>query len=176
MKKLLTTVLTGTLMFAFTLTANAQTMVFATRDINLRQGPGKGYAASTSVVEGTEMPYQGVTSIDNRGVAWHEVSYKGQNLWVSSKYAVTRDEADDNGMASSYQTTAPMSGEYVCTNSDVNLRVGPGTDCAAAAVAAQGTALKFLGETGEDERGVTWYNVAYGDQQLWVNSHYSTLN
>ena len=163
-------------MFAFTLTAHAQTMVFATRDMNLRKGPGKEYAVSTSVEEGTEMPYKGVSSIDNRGVAWHEVSYKGQNLWISSKYAVTRDETDDNVQRVSYKSAVPASGEYVYTKADVNLREGPGLDCAASEVAEKGTALKFLGETGEDERGVTWYNVAFGGRQLWVSSRFAVLD
>ena len=61
--------------------------VKATGDVNLRTGPGLAYEVITSVKKGKTLDYLRQTSIDDRGVAWYLVDYKGRACWISSVYS-----------------------------------------------------------------------------------------
>ena len=69
------------------MTAYAQTVygiVNTTGDVNIRTGPGLAYDTVGSVKKGSALDYLGDSSIDDRGIAWYRVDYKGkQNAWVS---------------------------------------------------------------------------------------------
>ena len=53
----------------------------------LRTGPGLGYKSVTTVHEGQNLNYRGSSSVDDRGVRWYNVTYNGQSVWISSRYA-----------------------------------------------------------------------------------------
>ena len=55
-------------------------------DSNVRSGPGLGYSSIGGLSEGESAPYLGETSVDERGVAWYNISYNGRSAWVSSRY------------------------------------------------------------------------------------------
>lgn len=59
----------------------------ATGDLNVRTGPGLGYAVIGSIKKGDKLPFKGEVKKDSRGVYWGRVEFKGQPGWVSSKYA-----------------------------------------------------------------------------------------
>ena len=61
--------------------------VTTTASVNLRKGPGLGYAKVTAVSKGTKLSYTGTSQKDDRGVTWYKVTYKGKTCWVSSKYS-----------------------------------------------------------------------------------------
>ena len=61
--------------------------VKATGDVNLRTGPGLAYDVITSVKKGKTLDYLRQTSIDDRGIAWYLVDYKGRACWISSVYS-----------------------------------------------------------------------------------------
>ena len=55
---------------------------------------------------------------------------------------------------------------------DVNLRVGPGTDCEIIGVLPKGASIEDTGARIVDERGVRWYCVLRNGQECWVSSKY----
>lgn len=55
-------------------------------DSNVRTGPGLGYTSVGCLYQGQSASYLGNTSIDERGVAWYNVSFNGSSVWVSSRY------------------------------------------------------------------------------------------
>lgn len=61
--------------------------VRTTGSVNLRKGPGRNYAKVASVGKGYVLDYLDETEADGRGVDWYKVSYKGQELWISSRYS-----------------------------------------------------------------------------------------
>ena len=65
--------------------------VVTTGNVNLRVGPGLDFDVLASVPADSRLEYLNETSVDERGVAWYKVSYRGDDGWVSSKYARIRD-------------------------------------------------------------------------------------
>ena len=61
-------------------------VVKATGNVNLRKGPGLGYASIATLKKGKTAAYLGEKKKDNRGVAWYKVSFGGKTGWISSKY------------------------------------------------------------------------------------------
>lgn len=55
-------------------------------DSNVRTGPGLGYTSIGCLYQGQSASFLGNTSIDERGVAWYNVSFNGSTGWVSSRY------------------------------------------------------------------------------------------
>lgn len=84
-------VVTAFLVFALLICYSVLADVYTTGNVNLRAGPGLDYATVGSVPSGTRLTYLGETSVDERGVAWYMVDYKGTN-WVSSKYSELSEE------------------------------------------------------------------------------------
>ena len=64
----------------------ASKTLVTTASVNLRKGPGLGYAKITSVSEGTKFSYI-TSSTDDRGVKWYKVYYNGGTAWISSRYS-----------------------------------------------------------------------------------------
>lgn len=64
----------------------AMAEVTTTGNVNLRVGPGLDYELAGDISEGKTMEYLDETSVDERGVAWYLVDFKGNACWVSSKY------------------------------------------------------------------------------------------
>lgn len=79
------------LVLVFLMGFSALADVHTTGNVNLRSGPGLNYESVGSVPQGTNLTYLGEVSIDERGVAWYKVDYKGES-WVSSKYSELSEE------------------------------------------------------------------------------------
>lgn len=136
-----------------------------TGEVNVRTGAGLDYASRGTVKKGTVLSYD-ETKKDGRGVKWYHIT-NGKGGWVSSKYAA---QASDKA-ASAREAT-----KVRATGGDVNVRKGPGLGYADIGTLKKGDAVKFLGETSRDSRGVTWYRVANRKgQKGWVSSKYTSL-
>ncbi len=68
-------------------TVNYEAYVKTTASVNLRKGPGTGYAKVTSYAKDKQLTYLGESSKDSRGVVWYKVSDGKNTGWVSSVYA-----------------------------------------------------------------------------------------
>ena len=77
------------------------------------------------------------------------------------------------GLDSTEDAAAP--GKSVVTTGDVHVRTGPGLSYDSVGVVSEGGNLSYLDETFTDERGVTWYKVAYDGEERWVSSTYAVL-
>ena len=78
--------------------ALAAGQVHTTASVNLREGPGLGYAKVDAVKPGTTLEYLDETSTDERGVDWYLVAYGDLALWISSRYSYVEEAADvDDG-------------------------------------------------------------------------------
>lgn len=68
-------------------TVNTGIYVRTTGDVNLRIGPGLGYAVLKAVKKDVDVGGLVETAVDERGVVWYGVSLPGGQGWVSSKFA-----------------------------------------------------------------------------------------
>ena len=57
---------------------------------NVRTGPGLGYRSIGVLHRGEDAQYLGRTAVDDRGVVWYKIRYKGRDAWVSSRYTRKR--------------------------------------------------------------------------------------
>ena len=80
---------------------SASNRVTTTGDVNLRTGPGLGYGKVATVRKGSTLKYLGKTSTDSRGVKWYKVSYNGDAVWISSKFAKLKTTSSSSSSSSS---------------------------------------------------------------------------
>ena len=78
--------------------ALANATVYTTSGVNLREGPGLGYAKVGALQAGTGLEYLGRISTDESGEDWYQVRYYGDAVWISSSYA----HLDAAALADSY--------------------------------------------------------------------------
>ncbi|MBQ8972868.1 MAG: SH3 domain-containing protein [Clostridia bacterium] len=69
-----------------------------------------------------------------------------------------------------------LAAAYVITAGNAHVRTGPGLDYATIGTAPDQTSLVYVNESAQDERGVIWYKVAYGESYGWVSSTVSRLD
>lgn len=98
MKRWLGILTAAALMLCLCAPALAEATVYTTASVNLREGPGLGYAKVAALQPGTGLEYLGRISTDDRGVDWYQVRYYGEAVWISSRYSYLDPEA----MADSY--------------------------------------------------------------------------
>ncbi|MDO4357583.1 MAG: SH3 domain-containing protein [Clostridia bacterium] len=148
--------------------------VRATASVNVRTGPGLGYADMGTLVKGEQVEYLEQSSRDDRGVTWYQVQYYSNGVgWVSSVYAELVVSDGSTGVAS---TESNVTGNYVeATGGQSNLRSGPGLGYTDVGTMKKGTTATYLGQSSVDERGVRWYYVNFNGTTAWVSSRYTTL-
>lgn len=138
--------------------ALADGYVEAGAQVNVRSGPGLSYRDLGTIYSGDTLEYLEKSSIDNRGVVWYKVEYKGEPGWVSSKYCELFGEV------------------YVyATDGQSYIRQNPNLNGKALTVMHEGEAAEYLGKTSIDNRGVAWYKVEFDGWTGWVSSKYTTL-
>lgn len=137
--------------------------VRTTASVNLRKGPGLGYAKITSLKSGRTLTYAGVSQFDSRGMGWHKVYYNGSTAWISWAYS----NLQANGKAISEERA-------VRATAALNVRSGAGTGNAKITTVANGTNMIYLGETAT-VGGSTWYKVTTSAGIGWVSGAYSRL-
>lgn len=150
-------------MFSMPAMAASSYSVKATASVNLRKGPSLDYAKITSVSKGKSLTYSGVSRFDDRGIAWHKVSYNGSSAWISWKYS--------NLLASG---SSISESKCVRASGSVNVRKGAGTSYSKLTTVSSGTKLVYLGET-KKVNSVTWYKVSCSAGIGWITSQYSKL-
>ena len=84
MKRMLILVLA---LLCIALPALADNTLYTTDDVNLREGPGEGYAKVGALAKGTGVEYLGRISADSKGVDWYQIRYYGEAVWICSRYA-----------------------------------------------------------------------------------------
>lgn len=141
---------------------HAGSVVLAEGDVNVRTGPGLGFAIVDTMLTGETADYLGVSSSDERGVTWFNVQFDGNEGWVSSTWASLTGEQSDYGSVKG-------------TGGDSNVRTGPGLGYSTIGCLYKGESADYLGASSVDERGVAWYNISFDGQSGWVSSKYTAL-
>ena len=139
-------------------------MVTVNGDVNVRSGPGVQHSIVNTMFEDEQAVYLGDISYDDRGVMWYHVSFEDTVGWVSSVYAELE-----------YDGTAWFNWVKI-VNGNCNVRTGPGLGYKSIGTAYEEESLSYLGHSSIDERGVTWYHVAFNNTDGWVSATYSELS
>ncbi len=145
--------------------AASQTMV-TTTTVNMRSGPGSTYAVVDVVDSGARVTATGspVTGPSASNSTWTPVTYNGQSGYIATVYLSVADAADPGGTASGSAADA-------VTNTDVNIRSGPGTTYSIVATVDAGTSIKTTGVTSG-----SWSQVLYQDVKRWMYTAYLTIS
>lgn len=61
---------------------------------NVRTGPGLDYDSIGILYDGDTAEYTGKSAIDDRGVRWYQIHWRGRKAWVSSRYTSVIRMAD----------------------------------------------------------------------------------
>ena len=82
--------------------------VRTTGNVWLRSGPGLDYEALSILSEGKTFEYLGESSVDERGVAWYEITAGEKTGWVSSRYSeLIGESAETEAEADAEEAPAP---------------------------------------------------------------------
>ncbi|MCR4576543.1 MAG: SH3 domain-containing protein [Clostridiales bacterium] len=140
----------------------------ATGNVNVRTDAGKDYKSRGTLKKGATAPYLNVSKVDERGTAWHKISFNGKEGWVSSKYSSLGviDKVTPKTVIGTVKATG-----------DVNVRTQANKDAKIVTTLKKGSSLPFAREIRLDDRGVVWFKVytGTGSNTGWVSSKYSTL-
>ncbi|MEW6572786.1 MAG: SH3 domain-containing protein, partial [Bacillota bacterium] len=138
------------------LQAQAETVVVSKPVVNLRGGPGTGYAMMGQVSLGTRLTVVGKSG------DWYKVRLtSGREVWIAgwlvkaaASSAVTQVAPDNSaGTPSVVVVSKPV----------VNLRGGPGTGYAMMGQVSLGTRLTVVGKSGD------WYKVRLtSGREVWI--------
>lgn len=140
-------------------------------DMNIRQGPGTGYARIGGAFEGEEF---GITGKSADG-EWWQIDFDGEEGWVYASFVIaTNAENVPIVAAPSVQTpvAAPgsseagqASGDAVATvGEDVNVRNGPGTEYDRIGGATAGEVYTITGKSADGE----WWQIDFAGQPGWI--------
>lgn len=155
------------------------TVTVTANDVNIRRGPGTGYARVGSVDKGYQMT---VTATANgSGYVWGKFS----DGWIALKYtdydAVisggdagtdtgTDTETDDTTSDNTAADTVIATGKVTLSSGRLNVRSGPGTGNPAVGSLANGTAVKILEK--KTVGTMEWGRISEG----WISLDYVKLD
>ncbi len=137
----------------------AGTAVVNAYRLNVRSGPGPGYAVVAQVKQGDVLP---IVGRDSAG-AWLQVRLANNTTgWVSAYYTTELTDI----------ATVPVEAQYkgvaLVMTGAVNIRKGPGPLYERVVVAYQGQYLNLLGRIPDS----SWLKVAVDGQEGWVDASF----
>ncbi|MDT3700169.1 MAG: N-acetylmuramoyl-L-alanine amidase [Thermincola sp.] len=149
-----------------------KTIVVKADNVNLRSGPGTGYAAVGKANKGQQF------AATKESGGWYNIISQGKSAWITAQFVTVKATApdatakpiEDKNPAGNNPAPAPAGGEasqnssvLVIKNSIVNVRAGAGTGFALVSKVKAGDRLKVLKQDGQ------WYLVGLTDgKQGWV--------
>lgn len=127
---------------------------YATANLNLRTGPGTGYAIILVIPKGASVSVVSISS------GWAKVNYSGRTGYVSTAYLSTARPG-----------SSPGSSQYTYTTTyNLNLRSGPSTGYSILLVIPQGTPITVL------ETANGWHKVSYAGRTGYVSASYVAVS
>ena len=134
------------------------TVKISSNTLNVRKGPGTGYARIGSVKKGATVTILGEEN------GWYKIEYNGGTGYVSKEYVQV-----GGGSTTTAPTTPPTetkTGTVKISSNTLNVRKGPGTGYARIGSLSNGAAVTILGE----ESG--WYKISYNGGTGYVSKEY----
>lgn len=125
-----------------TVIAEASEIKITTANLNMRTGPGTGYAVITVIPKGSQVTVNGYSG------DWAKVTYSGKNGYAHSSYL-------KNESSTVRYTTA-----------NLNLRTGPGTSYSIILTMPKGSKVYVL------DTKYAWPKVRYTDREGYANPSY----
>ena len=136
--------------------ARKGTVVNCTTSVNVRSGPGTGYAVLGSAKKGATYTVTGQSG------SWYKIDYNGKTGYISTTY-----------LSVSGTTTPPptvRTGKVVNCTTSVNVRSGPGTGYAILGSAKKGATYTVTGQSG------SWYKIDYNGKTGYISSTYLSVS
>lgn len=133
---------------------SGRSTVYATGTVNVRSGPGTGYAKLGQLNKGDAIQKVGTTG------SWTIVDWATGTAYISSSYLTTSGSSGSTGGTSS--------GTMVAT-ANVNVRSGPGTNYSVVGWLTKGTTVTRTGTSGN------WTRVNYNGLTAYVYSSYLSV-
>lgn len=131
--------------------------VAASVGLNVRKGPGTGYAKIGCLANNEVVSY----SSDQNG--WLQISYKGQKGYISKQYTTAAN-------ASSGGTSSASASKYATvTCAALNVRKGAGTGYARIGSLSYGQKVAVYSESSG------WLQIGYGSGRGWISKQYTNL-
>lgn len=159
--------------------------------LNVRSGPGTGYALTGCLVKGDKVQIITYTS------GWYKIIYNGNYAYVSAKYIVSGSSGDQNSSGGSNNQGGSNSGSgsgggsnssggsgnngssnntdstkngYVANCSFLNIRKNADNTSAVLGVLEKGDKVQIVDEAGK------WYKIIYKNEYAFVSKNYVVLN
>ncbi len=142
--------------FAQSATTQVGTIVNCTSYVNVRSGPGSGYAKIGTAPKGAVYPVLGTSG------PWVKISFNGRTGYVYKTYIKITTQT----VSSTPTTTGTRTGVVVNVTSYVNVRSGPGSGYAVIGTAPKGAAYSVTGQSG------SWYKILYNAKTGYIYSNY----
>ena len=144
-------------------------------NVNFRNEPA-GTTIYKQLAKGTVWPMAGV-SVKKNEVTWYPINVNGQVGYVHGDYSFKLSATQEasylagNGVPEETPDPSTILTSYVMTTYDaVNLRVSYSLDSTKKYQVDKGTVMLFSDT--KDVGTVTWYNIVYDSQSLWVHGKY----
>ena len=128
--------------------SGGKTMYTTANSLNVRKGPGKGYAAIGSLSYGTA-----VSLLCTESNGWHKISYKGGTAYISGSYVQTNKPAGATANAPAKapaNSTSDNSGAKttkVVVSSSLNIRESANKNSKVIGSLSNGAKVTYTGET-----------------------------
>jgi uncharacterized protein YraI len=139
-----------------------QAVVSSSR-LNLRAGPGAGYAVAAVLNEGDLLTLLGRNSNGSWAKVRTAASLEG---WVSTRYITIAGTASDLPVLANVEPAATV------TTGTANVRSGPGANFNVITTADYGTVVNLLGRNGN----ASWVQIRINGQVGWVDASYLSTN
>ena len=128
-------------------------------DVNLRSGPGTGYASKGLVYKGTALIIQ-----KDCGNGWYQITGAGYSGYVSSEWVKVSGSSGGSNSGSS----KPI-GTGTVNTACLNVRSGAGTGYSRVGYLYNGNSVSILADCGNG-----WYKISYGSGSAYVCAEYIT--
>lgn len=133
------------------------TGVVKARDgLNVRKGPGTGYAKLGKLKNNTTV------SLNGRQNGWYSINYSGRKGYICGTYVSVSGGATTTGGGGG-------GGSYTVTASSLNVRKGAGTSYGVLGVLSRGASFSYTGESSG------WLKISYKGKVGWISKKYTTV-
>ena len=136
--------------------------------LNVRKGPGTGYAELGSLSKGKTFAITGKTT-DKNGKLWYRLTYSGKTGYVISTYVKAVKTATT--VSSGYSVTTVKNTKGTVTSGPLNVRKGPGAGYTRIGSLAKGKTFSITGKA-KDKYGKWWHRLTYSGKTGFVHSAY----
>ncbi len=137
--------------------AQTGTIINCSTSVNVRKGPGTGYAKLGVALKGAFYQVLGKSG------SWYKIDYKGSTGYISADYLKV-----SSGVPAS-PAPGSQTGKIVNCTTSVNVRSGPSTSYSKLGVALKGAVYPVKGKSG------SFYAIEYGGKTGYVSASYLSV-